>query len=83
MRVGIIVPRYGRTAVARNRLKRRLRALSAQVGNTLTAGADTVIVVAPAAYDATYAQLGDAVQAAVAFAQRARGSRAAPATGTP
>jgi ribonuclease P protein component len=57
MRVGLIVPRFRHTAVARNQLKRRLRELTRL--QLLTAGLplDVVIRTRPEAYDASFDQL--------------------------
>ena len=57
MRVGLIVPRYRHTAVARNQLKRRLRELTRL--QLLSAGlpADVVIRTRPEAYEASFDQL--------------------------
>ncbi|MEX2180623.1 MAG: ribonuclease P protein component [Gemmatimonadaceae bacterium] len=63
-RVGIIVPRHQQTAVARNRLKRRLRELARQnlypVLQPL-APLDVVVRAAPAAYAADFAKLASDV----------------------
>lgn len=59
-RVGIIVPRYKHSAVARNRLKRRLREVTRTTWPTLLAGCapmDLVVRAAPSAYTAAYEQL--------------------------
>lgn len=65
-RVGVIVPRYGRTAVARNRVRRRLREIarrewlsSARPGS---APLDLVLRARPAAYDRSYRQLHEALR---------------------
>jgi len=57
MRVGLIVPRYRHTAVARNQLKRRLRELTRL--QLLSAGlpVDVVIRTRPEAYEASFDQL--------------------------
>ncbi len=75
-RLGVIVPKYRHTAVARNRLKRRLRELARREWTApLAAGAprDVVLRAAPAAYAASAAalatemrQLGDRLAAAAA-----------------
>lgn len=72
MRVGLIVPRYKHSAVARNRLKRRLREL-ARV-HLLPSGvrADVVIRVRPDAYAATFEMLGADVQRALTQLMRWR-----------
>ena len=61
-RVGIVVPKFGRTAVARNRVKRRLgelvrRELLAHLGTC-----DVLIRARPEAYKATFEQLRDDVR---------------------
>jgi ribonuclease P protein component len=59
-RVGIIVPRHKQTAVARNRVKRRLRELSRRaLLPALSATAlDVVLRAMPSAYDASFEALG-------------------------
>ena len=61
-RVGIVVPKFGRTAVARNRVKRRLaelvrRELLAHIG-----ASDLLIRARPEAYMATFEELRDDVR---------------------
>ena len=59
-RVGFIVPRYKQTAVARNRVKRRLRELARlRLVPALAARspADVVVRATPAAYGASFAEL--------------------------
>jgi ribonuclease P protein component len=57
LRVGLVVPRYGHTAVERNRLKRRMREIVRQdVLNAPVLG-DLVIWARPAAYTATFDDL--------------------------
>ena len=65
-RVGLIVPRYRHSAVARNLLKRRLRELARL--RILPTGLpyDLVMRVKPEAYDADFVQLGADVDRAVA-----------------
>jgi ribonuclease P protein component len=63
--VGLIVPRHKQTAVARNRLKRRLRELarqSLQPALAPLAPHDIVLRAAPAAYAASFAALGADVE---------------------
>jgi len=57
MRIGLIVPKYKRSGVARNRLKRRLRELARL--HLLTSGlsADIVFRIQPDAYLATFDML--------------------------
>jgi len=59
-RVGIIVPRYGKSAVERNRVKRRLRELARlELLPSLEPrpALDVVIRAAPSAYGASYETL--------------------------
>jgi ribonuclease P protein component len=49
-RVGVIVPKYGRTAVERNRLKRRLREAVRAILLPLGGNRDVVIWAQPPAY---------------------------------
>ena len=59
VRVGIIVPKYGHSAVERNRLKRQLRELvRTQLLETLPA-VNVVVRALPASYDVEYATLLD------------------------
>lgn len=64
-RVGIIVPRYQQSAVARNRLKRRLRELVRREWLRDQVRGDLVLRAAPSAYDAAFDELRDAVAAYV------------------
>lgn len=68
-RAGIIVPRYGHTAVDRNRLKRRLREVIRQQLLPAGIGLDIVLRAAPRAYALSYASLsaevGDIIGKAV------------------
>lgn len=66
-RIGVIVPRYGHTAVDRNRVKRRLRDLArTELLPMLAVLAvfDVVIRAAPSAYAATFDTLRAALQKA-------------------
>ena len=56
-RVGIIVPRHGRSAVDRNRLKRRLREIIRQDVLTAERGLDIILKAAPGAYAVPFAAL--------------------------
>jgi ribonuclease P protein component len=59
-RIGVIVPRFKHTAVARNRLKRRLRELARRewvAPLTACAPVDVVVRANPAAYRADFTQL--------------------------
>jgi ribonuclease P protein component len=55
--VGIIVPRHGRSAVDRNRLKRRLREIIRQDVLPADRGLDIVVRTSPAAYSLQFADL--------------------------
>jgi ribonuclease P protein component len=60
-RLGLIVPKHGRTGVERNKLKRRLREL-ARTGILAAPeirGVDLVIRALPGAYSAAFGQLRD------------------------
>ena len=57
MRVGLIVPKAGHTAVARNRLKRRLRELIRVNLLPLNARCDTLIRCRPTAYERSFGEL--------------------------
>jgi ribonuclease P protein component len=66
MRVGLVVPRFKHSAVARNRLKRRLRELTRIRLLPTDLPADVVLRIRPEAYDATFDILAaDIVQALV------------------
>lgn len=54
MRVGLVVPRFSHTAVARNRLKRRLRELTRLRLLPADLPADVVVRTRPEAYDASF-----------------------------
>ena len=56
-RVGLIVPRHRQSAVARNRVKRRLRELSRIRLLPLDLPADVVIRIRPEAYRASFEEL--------------------------
>jgi ribonuclease P protein component len=75
-RVGIVVPRYKRSAVARNRVKRRLREVLRREVLTRLDGAglalDVMVRARPEAYAASFAQLSEEL---VTWAER-RCSRA-------
>jgi ribonuclease P protein component len=66
MRVGLIVPKYKQSGVARNRLKRRLRELARLRLVPSGLCADIVIRVRPGAYLATFAALTDDVNRVLA-----------------
>jgi ribonuclease P protein component len=61
-RVGFVVPRFKHTAVARNRLKRRLRELSRLHLIPMDLSADVVFRVRPEAYGATFDALAAEVR---------------------
>lgn len=63
MRVGFVVSKAVGNAVVRNRTKRRLRALVAQRLAALPAGVDVVVRAGPSSAAASYATLGDALDA--------------------
>jgi ribonuclease P protein component len=56
-RVGFIVPRYGETAVARNRLKRRLREIARVEILPRMGSLDAIIRARAVAYRVTFAEL--------------------------
>ncbi len=56
-RVGVVVPRYGHSAVDRNRLKRRLRELIRAELLPIIACVDVVLRTAPRAYERDFAAL--------------------------
>lgn len=60
--MGVIVPRFGRTAVARNVVKRRLRDLARTELLPGMPALDLVIRAFPSAYEANYNTLRAAVQ---------------------
>jgi ribonuclease P protein component len=62
MRVGLIVPRFKHSAVARNRLKRQLRELSRQRLLPTGLSADVVVRIRPEAYSATFEALAADIQ---------------------
>jgi ribonuclease P protein component len=64
-RVGIVVPKHRQTAVARNRLKRRLRALTQEYWPDAFAGLparDIALYALPGAYEASFEALGGDVR---------------------
>jgi ribonuclease P protein component len=70
MRVGLVVPRFKQSAVARNRLKRRLRELTRARLLPADLAADVVLRIRPEAYLATFDML--ALDVANALAQLTR-----------
>jgi ribonuclease P protein component len=71
-RVGLIVPRFRHTAVARNRLKRRLRELSRTRLLPSGIAVDVVIRIRPEAYRADYAELTAQIEQAVSVLHKWR-----------
>jgi ribonuclease P protein component len=65
MRVGLIVPRFKHSAVARNRLKRQLRELARLRLLPAALSADVVLRIRPDAYLATFDALAADVTRAV------------------
>jgi ribonuclease P protein component len=74
MRVGLIVPRHRQTAVARNRVKRRLRELSRTRLLPLDLLADVVIRIRPEAYRASFPELASDFDRAVVQLSRWHGA---------
>ncbi|MBK5096474.1 MAG: ribonuclease P protein component [Gemmatimonadetes bacterium] len=62
-RVAIVVPRHGRTAVERNRLKRRLREIIRLFWLPVAPHGDLVVRARPDAYERDYAELRDRLMA--------------------
>ena len=62
MRVAIVVPKWGQTAVQRNKLKRRLRELSRTLLLARKSSRDVVLRARREAYAASFADLRDDVQ---------------------
>ena len=71
-RVGLIVPRHRQSAVARNRIKRRLRELSRTRLLPLHLTADLVIRIRPEAYRASFPELASDFDRAVVQLNRWR-----------
>jgi ribonuclease P protein component len=65
MRVGLIVPRFKQSAVARNRLKRRLRELTRVRLLPAKLAADIVVRIRPDAYSATFQILATEIDRAL------------------
>ncbi len=63
-RIGIVVPRYVHDAVARNRLKRRLRELARTRLIPAIPAVDVVIRALPSAYGASFSALEQQIQRA-------------------
>ena len=64
-RVGLSTPRTLGGSVQRNRVRRRLRELLRRRLGTIGPGWDLLLIARPAAGQATYAELGDALDAAL------------------
>ena len=64
-RAGIIVPRYRNSAVARNRVKRRLREILRQVVLPHIPPVDIVVRASPQAYSASFQELRSELERAV------------------
>lgn len=62
IRVAIVVPKFGFTAVRRNKLKRRLRELARQHVLPQTCSCDLLLRARRDAYDATFERLRDEIQ---------------------
>lgn len=60
-RVAIVVPRHGRSAVARNRLKRRLREIVRLCWLPVAPPSDLVIRARPEAYESEFAELREGI----------------------
>lgn len=60
-RAAIVVPRHGRTAVERNRLKRRLREIVRLYWLPVAPPSDLVLRARPAAYEREYGELRDGI----------------------
>lgn len=70
MRVGLVVPRFKHSAVARNRLKRRLRELTRVRLLPADLPADVVLRVRPEAYEASFDALATDIVRALAHLTR-------------
>jgi ribonuclease P protein component len=77
-RVGLIVPRFRQSAVARNRVKRRLRELSRTRILPSDLATDVVIRIRPEAYRAAFGQLASDVDRALVQVRRWRESTPEP-----
>jgi len=58
-RVGFVVPKYGRSAVSRNRIKRQLREIVRTLILAILPPVDVVIKTYPDAYTAAFSTLAD------------------------
>jgi ribonuclease P protein component len=77
MRVGLIVPRFKHSAVARNRLKRQLRELARLRLLPTDLSVDVVLRIQPGAYSATFDALGADVARALVQLTRWRATTSA------
>ena len=62
VRVGVVVPRFGHTAVKRNQLKRRLRELVRAQLLPRSVAIDLVVWAQPPAYTLSFLELSTALQ---------------------
>jgi ribonuclease P protein component len=69
VRIAIVVPKYGFTAVRRNKLKRRLRELARQRMLSMPCSCDLLVRARTDAYAASFAALRDDVDAIAAQLQ--------------
>jgi ribonuclease P protein component len=67
-RVGVVVPKYGRTIVDRNRTKRRLRELARLRLLPIIERVDVLLRAKPQAYDSSFDQLATQVNAIAEWA---------------
>jgi ribonuclease P protein component len=67
-RVGVVVPKYRRNIVDRNRAKRRLRELARTRILPIAGSIDVLLRAKPEAYDATFDQLAKEVDAIAEWA---------------
>ena len=68
-RIGLATPASLGGAVERNRVRRRMRALVRARYEEMGAGWDLLVIMKPDARDATFAELGDALDAALSRAE--------------
>lgn len=82
VRIGIVVPKFGFTAVRRNTLKRQLRELARLHALPLTQSRDVVLRVRPEAYRAEFAALRDDVTGVMAALDSGASRTGTSPTGT-
>jgi ribonuclease P protein component len=58
-RVGVIVPKFGKTIVERNRLRRQLREIARLIVLPEVAGRDVLIKALPSAYGSAFSSLSE------------------------